>query len=154
MDLKTLKLASLQLDARRLEAFITYEKTLLHELDRSDLPDWSGRYAFAHGKALTASGLDLVELGKLKSLVGDFSGRRSNVAQIKARLAAGPAQGKPASSLDRARAELPRLEDLSGFQERYGADAVGLLLAREAELVELHRELARREGQGHLHPRS
>lgn len=153
-DLKTLRLASLQLDAKRLDAFVRYEKTLLDELrSAAGAEDWSGRYAFAHGKALTASGLDLVELGKLKSLVADFSGRRSNVAQLKARLASG-APAKHPAVLDRARAELPRLEDLSAFEARYGAEAVALLMAREAELVELHRELARQEGGGHLHPGS
>jgi hypothetical protein len=147
MDLKTLRLASLQLSAERLEAFVVYQRTLLAELARSSPGEWSGRYAFAHGHALTASKLDLVEMGKLKALVGDFCGKRSTVAQLKERIAAGGDEAK----LARARQELPRLEDLSAFEERYGKEAVTLLMAREAELVQLHRELAKQEGGGHLH---
>lgn len=150
MDLKTLRLASLQLSAERLEAFVVYQRTLLTELARSQPGEWSGRYAFAHGHALATSKLDLVEMGKLKSLVGDFCGRRSTVQQLKERLAAG---GADEAKLERARQELPRLEDLKSFEERYGKEAVGLLMAREAELVQLHRELAKQEGGGgHLHP--
>ncbi|MBL8917194.1 MAG: hypothetical protein JNM17_41200, partial [Archangium sp.] len=98
MDLKTLRLASLQLSPERLEAFVTYQRTLLTELARSQPGDWSGRYAFAHGHALAASKLDLVEMGKLKSLVGDFCGRRSTVAQLKEKLASG---GAAAAKLER-----------------------------------------------------
>ncbi|MFT3707871.1 MAG: hypothetical protein QM817_09465 [Archangium sp.] len=148
-DLRTLRLASLQLTVERLEAFVVYQSTLLAELTRSSPGEWSGRYAFAHAAALTTSKLDLVEMGKLKALVGDFCGRRSTVAQLKERIAAGGDDAKIA----RARQELPRLEDLSAFEERYGKEAVGLLMAREAELIQLHRELAKQEGGGgHLHP--
>lgn len=149
MDLKTLRLASLQLSAERLEAFIVYQRTLLAELARSKQGEWSGRYAFAHGHALAASKLDLVELGKLKSLVGDFCGKRSTIQQLKEKLSA----GGDAAKLARARQELPRLEDLTQFEERYGKEAVTLLMGRELELVQLHRELAKQEGgAGHLHP--
>lgn len=150
MDLKTLRLASLQLTSERLEAFVVYQRTLLAELARSQPGDWSGRYAFAHGHALTTSKLDLVEMGKLKALVGDFCGRRSTVQQLKGILASGELDE---AQLARARQELPRLEDLSPFEERYGKEAVALLVAREVELVQLHRELAKQEGGGgHLHP--
>lgn len=149
MDLKTLRLASLQLSAERLEAFVVYQRTVLAELARSPQGEWSGRYAFAHGHALAASKLDLVELGKLKSLVGDFCGKRSTVQQLKEKLTAGGDEAK----LARARQELPRLEDLTPFEERYGKEAVTLLMGRELELVQLHRELAKQEGgAGHLHP--
>lgn len=151
-DLKTLRLASLQLSTERLEAFVVYQRTLLAELARAPAADWSGKYAFAHGHALAASRLDLVELGKLKSLVGDFCGRRSSLAQVRERIARGGTTEKDAQIVARAQKELPRLEDLSGFEERYGRDAVALLVAREVELLDLHRELARREGTGHVHP--
>jgi hypothetical protein len=151
-DLKTLRLASLQLSPERLEAFVVYQRTLLAELARATATDWSGRYAFAHGHALAASKLDLVELGKLKSLVGDFCGRRTSLAQLKARIEKGGTTEKDLAVVARAQKELRRFEDLAPFEDRYGKDALALLLAREAELLTLHRDLARSEGTGHVHP--
>jgi hypothetical protein len=153
-DLKTLRLASLQLSPERLEGFLTYQRTLLTELARAPASDWSGRYAFAHGRALAASQLDLVELGKLKSMVGDFCGRRSAAQHVKERLAKSGDSAKDAQIAERAQKGLPKLDDLSKFTARYGAEAVTLLESREAELLTLHRELAKQEGTGHLHPGS
>lgn len=150
-DLKTLRLASLQLSAERLEGFIIYQRTLLAELARAPATDWSGRYAFAHGRALAACQLDLVELGKLKAMVGDFCGRRSAAAQVKERLARGGDTAKDAQMAARAEKSLPKLDDLTAFTARHGAEAVALLESREAELLMLHRELAKQEGSGHLH---
>jgi len=149
MDLKTLRLASLQLSPERLDAFVTYERTMLAELASAGGNDWSGRYAFAHAKALSASKLDLVEYGKLKALVADFCGRRSTFLQVKTRIDSGALTGE---KLARAKAELPKLGDVSEFEARYGVDAVKLLQSREAELVQLHRDLAAKEGGGHVHP--
>ena len=151
-DLKTLRLASLQLSPERLEGFMTYQRTLLTELARAPTSDWSGRYAFAHGRALAACQLDLVSLGKLKSMVGDFCGRRSAAQQVKERLATNA--GSPKDDLIAARAQknLPKLDDLSAFSARHGAEALALLETREAELLLLHRALAKAEGTGHLHP--
>ena len=151
-DLKTLRLASLQLSPERLEGFMIYQRTLLAELARAPASDWSGRYAFAHGRALAACQLDLVELGKLKSMIGDFCGRRSAVEQVKERLAKTGDSAKDAQITARAEKQLPRLDDLSHFTARHGAEALALLHAREAELLLLHRALAKQEGVGHLHP--
>ena len=133
---------------------MTYQRTLLTELRAATAPDWSGRYAFAHGKALAASKLDLVEMGKLKSLVAEFCGKRSAVQAVKDRVAQAQAGGSPkdAQLIERARKELLKLDDLRPFTERYGDEATRLLQAREAELLELHRALAKAEGTGHLHP--
>ncbi len=152
-DLKTLRLASLQLSAERLDGFVTYQRTLLDELGKASAPDWSGRYAFAHAHALAASKLDLVELGKLKSLVGDFCGRRSALAQVQERIerAKQGTSEKDALVLARAQKELPRLESLAAFEDRYGKEALALLQAKEAELLELHRAIAKQEGSGHVH---
>jgi hypothetical protein len=151
-DLKTLRLASLQLSPERLDAFVIYEKTLLAELQRAPASDWSGRYAFAHGRALAASKLDLVELGKLKAMISDFCGRRSAAQQVKDRLASIGDSPKDAVIAERAKQQLPKLDDLSQFKARHGDEAVALLQSREAELLELHRALAKAEGTGHLHP--
>jgi hypothetical protein len=153
-DLKTLRLASLQLSPERLDAFMTYQRTLLSELRAATAPDWSGKYAFAHGKALAASKLDLVEMGKLKSLVAEYCGKRSAVQAVKDRVEQAKTGGSPkdAQVLERAKKELHKLDDLRPFTERYGDEATRLLQAREAELLQLHRELAKAEGTGHLHP--
>ena len=153
-DLKTLRLASLQLTAERLDAFVLYQRTLLAELGRAPSTEWSGRYAFAHAHALAASKLDLVELGKLKSMVGDFCGRRSAAQQVKDRLSTIGDSPKDAQIAARAEKQLPKLDDLSPFTARHGAEALALLQSREAELLELHRALAKQEGTGHLHPGS
>lgn len=153
MDLKTLRLASIALTGDLLERFVTYQRTLLTELAKSTEAEWSGRYAFAHGHALTASRLDLVELGKVKAIVSEFCGRRSALRSVSERV--GQVDGSDAKGqkvLERAEKELPRLKDLSDLEARYGKDALALLTAREDELVALHRQLARAEGgEGHLH---
>lgn len=150
-DIRTLRLASLQLTTERLAAFVVYQRTLLAELKSAPATEWSGRYAFAHAHALAASKLDLVELGKLKSMVGDFCGRRSAAQQVKERLATIGDSPQDAAIAARAQKNLPKLDDLSQFSDRFGAEALALLQAREAELLELHRALAKQEGTGHLH---
>jgi hypothetical protein len=154
MDLKTLRLASIELTGDRLEQFVTYQRTLLVELAKSTEAEWSDRYALAHGHALAASRLDLVELGKLKALVGEFCGRRSALQAVTERAAQVTAvDAKGLQVLERLEKELPRLKSLADLEERYGKAAVALLTAREDELVSLHRALVRAEGggQGHLH---
>ena len=153
-DLKTLRLASLQLSPERLEGFITYQRTLLTELARAPASEWNGRYAFAHGRALAACQLDLQELGKLKSMVGDFCGRRSAAQQVKDRLTTIGDSPKDAQIAARAQKSLHKIDDMALFAERYGAEALALVRAREPELLLLHRELAKQEGTGHLHPGS
>lgn len=147
-DLKTLRLASLQLSPERLEGFITYQRTLLTELDRAPAPDWNGRYAFAHGRALAACQLDLVELGKLKAMVGDFCGRRTSAEHVRAHVP----KAADAEKEVKVQKHLHKLDDFTQFSSRHGAEALALLQAREAELLELHRALAKQEGTGHLHP--
>ncbi len=143
-------LASLALTTARLDAFLTYQRALLRELAASsEATTWSGRYAFAHGRALLESKLDTVELGKLKAMVADFCARRGTYRDLKERLERG---GDDEAKAARIRAELPRLEDLSEFTGRYGEAASQLLREREAEVLELHRALAQVEGRGHLHP--
>ncbi len=150
-DIRTLRLASLQLTTERLDAFVLYQRTLLAELKSAPASDWSGRYAFAHAHALAASKLDLVELGKLKSMVGDFCGRRSAAQQVRDRLTTINDSPKDIAIAARAEKNLPKLDDLSQFSDRFGAEALTLLQAREAELLELHKALAKQEGTGHLH---
>jgi hypothetical protein len=155
-DVKTLRLASLLLTPALLEAFLKYQRVLLAELAPAQ-GEWAGRFAFAHGRALAESGLDVQHHSKLKALVGDFCGRRSACLTVQQKVAELEAQAhrglgpKQQAMLARARVELPKLTDLSEFSSRYGQEALGLLQAHELELVSLHRDLARVEGGGHVH---
>ncbi|MBL8921818.1 MAG: hypothetical protein JNJ54_23370 [Myxococcaceae bacterium] len=167
-DVKTLRLASAQLTAESLEAFLTYQRTLLSALAASgdaQHATWAGRFAFAHGTALAESGLDALTQQRLKVLVSEFCGKRSAWLTVKQRAAdaeaavhQAKAHGRPvpekeALILSRASAELHRLEDFSPFAARYGPEALELLRGRDLEVVTLHRELSRLEGSGgHLHP--
>ncbi len=167
-DVKTLRLASFRLTASSLEAFVTYQRTLMKLLAQTAPgadETWAGRFAFAHARALAESTLDALDQQRLKVLVGEYCGRRSAVRTIDARAAEAQRavdeattkghspQEKDLRILERARAELPRLNDLSAFSQRYGADATALLAERDAELVALHQSLVRLEGSGgHLHP--
>lgn len=161
VDVKTLRLASLQLTEELLERFLAYERCLLAALaEAAHHPDWAGRYAFSHARALAESGLDALTQQHLKAMVADFCGKRTawltvkeRVAQAELRTASRQATAADEVLLSRARAELPRLEDLGDFEARYGAAALELLRSHELELVSLHQHLVRVEGSGgHLHP--
>jgi hypothetical protein len=153
MDLRTLRLASISLTRDLLERFVAYQRGLLEALAASTEREWSGRYAFAHGHALAAARLDVVELGKVKALVADFCGRRSALEAVRARVRqVDVADARGRQLIVRAERELPRLADLSDLEARYGAEAIALLTAREDELLALHRQLVLAEGgEGHLH---
>lgn len=163
MDLKTLRLASIDLNAALLDRFVLYQRSLLGHLARSTHGEWSGRLAFAHGHAFAEAGLDLVTLNRVNAVVSEFCGKRSTLSRVRERLhgavaaeaaGAGDVKVKARALIEKATAELPRLEDLSDMEARYGAGAVALLKEREDELMGLHRELARAEGgEGHLHLR-
>jgi hypothetical protein len=160
MDLKTLQLASIQLTPELLAQYLTYHQTLVRELDGTGagLEEWAGRNAFAHGKALAASGLDALTLGKLKSLVFEFCGQRSTAQvvrqrmdQARAAIASAKDAGRPPEPQDealvvRAQAEIFQLNDMTDFAERYGLPALQLLVPKEAELLALHHQLAKLEG--------
>jgi len=167
-DVKTLRLVSAQLTPESVNAFITYQRTVIGSLAITSTPaqaTWAGRFAFAHGKALAESGLDALTQQRIKVPVSEFCGKRSasltvkqRVANAEAALHAAKSQGKPELAkeqalLGRAATELSRLSNFSDFIHRYGQAAFDLLTARELELVTLHRELSRLEGSGgHVHP--
>ncbi len=158
-DVRTLRLASIQLTAELLARFQRYQRVMVSELNHHKPDEWAGLFAFAHAKALTESKLDSLSQQQLRAMVSDFCGRRSAALTVKQRIAEGEhqrAEGKADSKteamLQRARVELPKLEDLAEFTVRYGEGAVALLRGAELELVTLHRDLARLEGgPGHVH---
>ncbi len=158
-DVRTLRLASVALTPDLLTRFLRYQRVLAGELKKTALGEWGGKFAFAHAKALAESTLDPLTQQKLRVLVSDFCGRRSAALTVRQRIAeaeheliqTGPNQ-KTQTLLDRARRELPKLENLTEFESRYGAAAMALLRADELELVTLHRDLAHLEGgPGHIH---
>ena len=161
-DVRTLRLASIALTRDLVDRFVTYQRMLLAELIETRGDDWAGRFAFAHTRALTASGLDAHDQNKVRTVVTEFCGRRSNWLKVKQKVAEserelasgkGPA-GKTEAVLKSAKAHLPALEDFSDFIERYGTEALTLLRERELELVTLHQDVVRVEAEGgsqHLH---
>lgn len=157
-DARTQSLAYPQLNAAQVDAYIVYQRTLLKSLLDSSGDDWAGRFAFAHAKALKASKLDLLEQKQIGVVAAAYCGRRSSaqaveerLAQAKAALAKGQASPKDMGVIEKAPAELERLDDMSELAQVYGAKTLQLLAAKEAELIELHRSVAKAEGQGHVH---
>lgn len=151
MDLKTLRLASIQLTEALLARYLDYQRVLVRELDKSpENTDWSGRFAFAHSHALVEAGLDSVTYGKLKALVGDFCSYHANLHGVRERLekarTAAPRTPRDEALIARAEKELPALERDTTLADRYGAEAMSLLSSQGAEVLRLHREVARREG--------
>jgi hypothetical protein len=147
-DTNTLRLATVALDAPTLQRFIQYQTMLVEQLSQANQPEWAGRYAFAHTKAQELTGLDTVQLQRLRAMVADVAGRRATLEAVRDRLKVAAANDprRPAANVD-----LHRLESTVDWEARYGKATVELLLAQEQKLVELHRRLAALEGGGHLH---
>jgi len=155
-DARTLRLAHPDITPDKVEAFIVYQRTLLRSLMDVSGDDWAGRFAFGHAKALKQSGLDPLEQKRIAADCASFCGRRSAVAEVKTRIRELQAHrpnlsAKEAAMLERAPAELARLEDLSELEATLGATTMASLKAREVELLELHRAVASAEGRGHVH---
>jgi hypothetical protein len=155
-DARTLRLAHPDVTPSKVEAFIAYQRSLLHTLMDSSGEDWAGRYAFAHAKALKASGLDPLEERQIAAAAASFCGRGSAVAEVKSRIKELKTRhpnlsAREASLLDKAPAELARLEDVSELEKTLGSVTVASFQARADELLELHRAIASAEGRGHVH---
>ncbi len=148
-DLKTLRLATPELDERRLLAFIAYQRALLEEARRLG-------FAASHERAQAASGLTGKEVSRIAPVVADFAGRRWTAAQLTQKLEATEARRragtllnmKERELLEKLPKELARARDPAPLAQRYGAELVSLLLAHEAELVSLHEQVtaAQRDG--------
>jgi hypothetical protein len=162
-DARTLRLAHPDVTPEKLEAFVRYQKVLLKALIDSSGDDWAGRFAFSHAKGLKESGLDALEQRRIASAVEAFCGRRWSARTVAERLevarknvADATARGtkpsaKDATLVEKAPDELAHLEDLSELEAKLGAVTLASLKAREAEILELHRDVAQAEGRGHLH---
>lgn len=159
MDVKTLRLASIQLTEALLEQYLAYEAALMAEFDRTEgHADWNGRFAFAHQHALNEAKLDGLTYGKIRALVGDFCSRLGALEAVRRRLmtaranaaAAAAAQQSPdekeARLIERAERELPELEQQRELEERYGAEALRVLNLHAERVLSSHRGVAHREG--------
>lgn len=159
MDVKTLRLASIQLTEPLLLQYLAYERVLIAELGRTDgHTDWNGRFAFAHQHALHEAKLDVLTYQKVRALVGDWCSRRGSLEVVRRRLDAARASAAEAVAtrrlvdpsdqrvIDRAERELPELEQLDELEARYGKDAVALLERHGEAVLASHREVAHREG--------
>ena len=155
-DARTLRLAHPDVTPDQVEAFVVYQRTLLRALMDTSGDDWAGRFAFGHAKALKASGLEPLAQRRIASSVASFCGRRSAVAEVKARVRELKARhpnlsDREASILDKAPAELAKLEDSTELEAILGGVTMASFRAREVELLELHRAVASAEGRGHVH---
>lgn len=155
-DARTLRLAHPDITPTQVEAFTVYQRTLLRTLMDSSGEDWAGRFAFGHAKALKESRLEPLEQKQIASAAASFCGRKSAIAEVKARLRELKARhpnlsARESSILDKGPAELARLEDLSELEATLGAVTLASFRAREVELLELHRAVASAEGRGHVH---
>jgi hypothetical protein len=166
MDVKTLRLASIQLTEPLLAKYLAYERALIAEFDRTDgHSDWSGRFAFAHQHALHEAKLDVLTYEKIRALVGDWCSRKGSLEAVRQRLDEARASATEAVTarrlvdpkdqrvIDRAERELPELEQLGELEARYGKDAVALLARHGEAVLASHREVAHREGCHMLEPR-
>ena len=157
-DARTLRLAHPDVPPEKVEAFVVYQRTLLRSLMDASGEDWAGRFAFGHAKALKQSGLDPLEHKRIAAAAASYCGRRSAVAEVKVRIRDLKARhpnlsDRETSILEKAPAELAKLEDLSELEQILGPVTMASFRAREVELLELHRAVASAEGRGHVHSR-
>jgi hypothetical protein len=151
-DLRTLRLATPELNAARIEKFLAYQRRLA----KVELTGSAHAFSHAHEHALEGTGLSAREVAALEAVVRDYCGRRWTALQLEQRLAnakrdvdAALQAGRQPDKrdlrvIDRVPQELPGVSDLSRLERRYGAELIGLLRARESELIALHREIGQR----------
>lgn len=136
-DDRTLRWAAPPLDAAMLDALVRYQQTYLSHASGQG----TEVLAKAHTEALAASGLTPKTAEQGGAMLRAFGGRRWAVRQLQDKL--GQLQGGAADELKgRIQGELAKQErQTDALARRYGEDALVLLRAREAELVDLHTRL-------------
>jgi hypothetical protein len=163
MDVKTLRLATIQLTEALLQQYLAYEQALVAELVRTEgHADWDGRFAFAHQHALQMAKLDVLTYQKVRALVGDWCTQQGTLEAVRRRVelaktnvttataAERPPDPKEQAIIDRAGRELPELGRKDQLEERYGLEAVRALERSSERVLASHREVARLEGCRHL----
>ncbi|HET9449711.1 MAG TPA: hypothetical protein VFO83_02460 [Aggregicoccus sp.] len=144
-DSRTLRLASPQLDDAQLEALVRYQQAFLAHAEprRPAGPVPASLITEAHEAGLGASGLDVKAVERGSALLRAFAGRRWTLQRVRTRYGELQAEQTPRAAEQRARVEeeLARLESLQELEQRHGPELISRLLAREAELVDLHARL-------------
>jgi hypothetical protein len=132
-DARTLSFAGFRIDAPLLDRVLGYQRALLRELGAG----WSpAAMASAHPVALASAGLSQDVVERALAVVRRFAGNREVAGRLRARSGAIPP--------DRAGDLQERLAALDReLRERDDPETVALLLAREDEVLDLHRRLLR-----------
>jgi hypothetical protein len=126
-DLPTLRLAGVEATPELLRAFVMYQRAMIEAL-AGNLNRTSNEFARAHHEAQQKSGLETQMLHKLRAVVAAFCTNR---------MAMHLAKEKNVSSK-----HVPTAADL---EKRFGPQSCEALFEREAELLELHRQMRRAE---------
>ncbi|MFP2925499.1 hypothetical protein ACLESO_09825 [Pyxidicoccus sp. 3LG] len=147
-DDRTLRMAAPPLDGALLDALVCYQRAWLSHAEAEQGHEAIGR---AHTEALAASGLNskTAELGS--AMLRAFSGRRWAAQRLQDKLR--QIEGATGPQVDelrtRIRDELTKQERATeALARRYGTDALALLRAREAELLDLHTRMTRLLSRG------
>jgi hypothetical protein len=130
-DARTLSFAGFRIDAPLLDRVLGYQRALLQELGAG----WSpAAMASAHPAALASAGLSQDVVERALAVVRRFAGNREVAGRLRA--------GAGAIAPDRAGDLQERLAALDReLRERDDPETVALLLAREDEVLDLHRRL-------------
>jgi hypothetical protein len=146
-DHRTLRLAAPLVTVERLEQLVRYQRAWLLALRRLG-PGHGGSFAAAQQEALAHAGLSVREQGELEAIVRDFCGKRWSLRTLEERRrhllskqARKELSDAEAEKLERLSSELLKLDVMPALERRYGAEAIGLLRAREEELLALHQEI-------------
>jgi len=128
-DLRTLSFASLRIDEALLARLMSYQRALAERLTRG----WGAEtLARAHREALDAAGLTAEEVERPLAVLRRFAGNRETAGRLRSAVATAAGD-----DLDAIRTRLAALD--SQLRERDDPETIDRLLAREAELVDLHR---------------
>jgi hypothetical protein len=128
-DFRTLAFASLRIDEALLGKLMAYQRALADRLR----PGWDAEaMAGAHRDALTDAGLTAQQVERPLAVVRRFAGNRETAARLRA--AEATADGDERAAIQE---RLAALE--AQLRERDDPETLQRLLAREAEILELHR---------------
>jgi hypothetical protein len=136
-DVRTLSFAGFRIDPALLEKLLRYQRVLAERL----APGWDAEaMARAHHEALAEAGLTAEQVERPLAVLRRFAGNRETAARLRA--AEGKTRGE---ELDTLRTRLTALD--AQLRARDDPETLERLLAREPELLELHRRT--REALGH-----
>ena len=153
-DDRTLRLSAPRVTPERLDRLIRFQRKLAAAAQRT-WPLDAEALARLHGEALKDSGLSAREAHALEALARAYCGRRwtlraleQRLAEAKERIARAGREGRVPSARDlqavqKVPEEIRQRSALGRLERRYGEAAIGLLHARECELLELHEAVGR-----------